>query len=255
MSSLIVAPALFLGCLGAAILGLWLRPRLSDHHLDDESRGVVTNITGLVAAMAALLLGLLVANAQSSYNTVSDEVDQLSASLVELDRALKTFGPAANEARALLKQNSAAQIDRIWPPGGGARPDALDPDDGDEAARGRFLQQIQALPVRDELGRAVQRRIVEVLAQNARTRVLLLNQVNNDLPLPIILIVSFWLVTLFLAFGLVARANAVVLAALVIGAASVGGAMFLVLELNRPFGGVMQIGDGSPRAALAMMGR
>jgi uncharacterized membrane protein YphA (DoxX/SURF4 family) len=81
------------------------------------------------------------------------------------------------------------------------------------------------------------------------------NQLNNDLPLPVVAVVSSWLVTLFLAFGLLARFNAVVVIALLIGAASVGGAMFLVLELNRPFGGIMQVSDGSMRTALALMGR
>ena len=66
---------------------------------------------------------------------------------------------------------------------------------------------------------------------------------------------SFWLVTLFLAFGLLARFTALVAIALLIGATSVGGAMFLVLELNRPFGGIMQISDDSMRAALGLMGR
>src|SRR5215211_3995869 len=128
MQSLVVATALFAGCLVAGLAGLVLRPRLAEHHLDSESRAVVTNITGLIAAMSALLLGLLVANAQSSYNTVSDEIDQMAANLVELDRALSTFGPAATDARALLRRVVATEIDRIWPPGAGSsNSEALDP--------------------------------------------------------------------------------------------------------------------------------
>lgn len=255
MQSLIVAPALFLGCLAAGLLGLTLRRRLAEHHLDSDSRAVVTNITGLIAAMSALLLGLLVANAQSSYNTVSDEVDQMAANLVELDRALGAYGPAAADARAVLRRVAASEVDRIWPPdGSSANPDALDPR-GVDAARLQFLGMLGALPAQTDVQRGLQRHVLELLAANGRTRVLVMNQVNNDLPLPIVLIVSFWLVTLFLAFGLLARFNLVVVVALVIGAASVGGAMFLVLELNRPFGGIMQIGDGSMRAALALMGR
>jgi hypothetical protein len=255
MSSLIVAPALFAGCLLAGLLGLALRQRLAEHHLDNDSRAVVTNITGLIAAMSALLLGLLVANAQSSYNTVSDEVDQIAANMVEIDRALASYGPAAAEARALLRQVATAEVDRIWPPdGGAARADAIDPT-GTEAPRMQLLGLLSALPTQTDVQRSVQRHVLELLAANGRLRVLVMNQVNNDLPLPIVLIVSFWLVTLFLAFGLLARFNLVVVASLVIGSASVGGAMFLVLELNRPLGGIMQIDDGSPRAALMLMGK
>src|SRR4051794_11331357 len=127
LESLLVASALGAGCLLAGLGGLALRPRLSEHHLDDESRGGVSNITGLIAAMAALLLGLLVASAQSSYNTVNDEVDQLAANLVEFDRTLDALGPATADVRALLRQMATTETDRIWPLGSGSsNPDALD---------------------------------------------------------------------------------------------------------------------------------
>jgi hypothetical protein len=253
LHSLTLAPALFAGCMVAGLLGLWLRHRLAEHHLDDDSRGTVSNITGLIGAMTALLLGLLVANAQSSYDTVSDEVDQMAANLVELDRALGEFGPDAAEARALLKRVVTGEVDRIWPPGQErANPDALSPTG---VVRHRVSGMIASLPTQTEAQKDLLRHVLDLQAANARARVLVLNQVNNDLPLPIVLVVSFWIVTLFLAFGLLARSNAVVVIALLIGAASVGGAMFLVLELSRPFDGIMQISDSSMRAALALMGQ
>jgi hypothetical protein len=255
MQPLVVATALSAGCLAAGLAGLVLRSRLAEHHLDSESRAVVTNITGLIAAMSALLLGLLVANAQSSYNTASDEVDQMAANLVELDRTLSAFGPAAADARALLRRVAATEIDRIWPPDvGTSSREALDPA-GMDQARLQFGSMVDGLPTQTEVQRNLQRHILDLLWANTRTRVLVFNQVNNDLPVPIVLVASSWLVTLFLAFGLLARFNAVVVIALIIGAASVGGAMFLVLELNRPFGGIMQISDDSMRAALRLMGR
>jgi hypothetical protein len=107
LESLLVSSALGIGCLLAGLGGLALRPRLSEHHLDDESRGVVSNITGLIAAMAALLLGLLVASAQSSYNTVNDEVDQLAANLVELDRTLDALGPATADITPPYSRSAA----------------------------------------------------------------------------------------------------------------------------------------------------
>jgi hypothetical protein len=255
MQPLVVATTLFAGCLVAGLAGLLLRPRLTERHLDSESRAVVTNITGLIAAMSALLLGLLVANAQSAYNTVSDEVDQMAANLVELDRTLSAFGPAAADARTLLRRVSATEIDRIWPPEvDKSSPEALSPASMDQA-RLQFGIMVGGLPTQTEAQRSLQRHIFDLLWANTRTRVLVFNQVNNELPMPIVIVVSFWLVTLFLAFGLLARFNALVAIALIIGATSVGGAMFLVLELNRPFGGIMQISGDSMRAALGLMGR
>jgi len=240
-------------CLAAALCGLVIRGRLGEHHLDHESRGLIGNITGLIGAMTALLLGLLVANAQGTFNTVSDEVDQLAANIVELDRDLATYGPEAAEARAVFKRLWTAEVDRIWPPAGGSNAAALLPSFNDPD-RQRFTALIRGLAPRDEAQRELQRQILEVMARNARTRVLLSSQAVNELPWPVVVVTSSWLVMLFLAFGLLAHRNLVVVLALAVGAASVGGAMFLVLELNRPFGGIMEGSGDSLRAALGIIG-
>ena len=41
---------------------------------------------------------------------------------------------------------------------------------------------------------------------------------------------------------------------MLIGAASVSGALFLVLELDRPYDGLMRLSDQPLRAALAALG-
>lgn len=63
-----------------------------------------------------------------------------------------------------------------------------------------------------------------------------------------------WLTVLFFGFGLLARHNATVVAALFVGSFSVAGAIFLIVELNDPYGGWMQISSAPLRAALAEMG-
>ena len=184
MQPLVVATTVFAGCLVAGLAGLLLRPRLTERHLDSESRAVVTNITGLIAAMSALLLGLLVANAQSAYNTVSDEVDQMAANLVELDRTLSAFGPAAADARALLRRVAATEIDRIWPPEvGKSSPDALAPASMDQA-RLQFGIMVGGLPTQTEAQRSLQRHIFDLLWANTRTRVLVFNQVTTSCRCP-----------------------------------------------------------------------
>jgi hypothetical protein len=51
------------------------------------------------------------------------------------------------------------------------------------------------------------------------------------------------------------RFNATIVAALLVGAVSVAGAIFLILEMNRPYAGVMQISIAPMRNALTQMGR
>jgi len=266
---MLLASGLFVGCLAAALLGLWLRPSLADQHLDDEARGVVTNITGLMSAMAALLLGLLVASGQDTYNSVSDELDMIAANLVALDRSLRQFGPEAEPARATLYRVWKKEVDLIWPPTGGTNLPAITSVRGATGngrlagpaiaerslEQGEFADQVHRLEAKSDVQKHLLREMLEMMSQNARTRVLISSQATNDLPTPIIIVLTFWLVTLFLTFGLLARSNPVVSMSLVIGAASVAGAFFVVLELSHPFGGLMTANDRSLRAALVAISR
>src|ERR1700754_939090 len=96
----VVTALVMLGCaFGAALLGMYLRPRLPQQHLHDEPRDVVKLIMGLVATMAALVLGLLVASANASYERQPQELRELSTDVVLLDRTRALYGPDAQKLR------------------------------------------------------------------------------------------------------------------------------------------------------------
>src|SRR5205085_7733194 len=104
MSSVAIASVVF-GCsFGAALIGMVLHVKLPDHHLDGDSRDVVKLVMGLIATMAALVLSLLIASANSSYDRQSSELKTLSTNILLLDRALKFYGTGAKEARDGLRQ-------------------------------------------------------------------------------------------------------------------------------------------------------
>ena len=65
----LIALFIFACILGGAILGLFLRNFLPEHHLEDDSKSIVTTMgVGLSGAMAALVLALLVQGAQISFS-------------------------------------------------------------------------------------------------------------------------------------------------------------------------------------------
>ena len=77
------------GCLvGAVLLGRTLRRLLPEEHLTADSRDTIKLAMGLVATMAALVLGLLVSSAKGSYDTERSEVIQMAAKVAFLDRVL-----------------------------------------------------------------------------------------------------------------------------------------------------------------------
>src|SRR5436305_5119948 len=111
-----VAGAIVFACLfGAGLLGMRLRAALPEHHLTADTRDAVRIGMGLVATMAALVLGLLVASTKGAYDTQKSEVSQMAAKIVFLDRVLANYGSETAETRDLLRGSVGSAINRMWP--------------------------------------------------------------------------------------------------------------------------------------------
>ena len=81
------------GCLvGAVLIGITIRGLLPEAHLSSETKDAVKVAMGLVATMSALVLGLLVSSAKSSYDIQRTEVIQMAAKVAFLDRVLIAYG-------------------------------------------------------------------------------------------------------------------------------------------------------------------
>src|SRR5215475_12991245 len=105
------------GCIfSGALIGMGLQRLLPGHHLSRETQDVVKLSAGTIATLTALVLGLLVSSAKSSFDTMNTGVVQSSAKIILLDRALARYGPEAKPVREQLKRSIAATIDVLWPP-------------------------------------------------------------------------------------------------------------------------------------------
>jgi hypothetical protein len=253
MNALAAAAIVFAFVSGGAVLGMLLRGILPAHHLSDESRDVVRLGTGLVATMAALVLGLLVASAKGSYDAQKDGLDEITANLTLLDSTLAQYGPATQEARAILRSTVGAAIARLWP-ADTSRESTLG--EAETTAGGKsFYAEVLSLTPATETQRTLQAQALAIASDLARARLLLVAQQETARISGVFLVVLVsWLVALFASFGLFAPRNATVLAALLIAAFSVSGAIFLILELDEPFAGVIQISSASIRDAFIHLG-
>src|SRR3954469_937965 len=91
------------GCVfGGALLGLLLSRLLPEEHLRDKSKDTVKVVTGMIATLAALVLGLLISSANSSFDAVDAALTQSAAKIILLDRALARYGPETKQAREQL---------------------------------------------------------------------------------------------------------------------------------------------------------
>jgi hypothetical protein len=113
VSPIEVSTIIFLCIFGSSLLGVWPQSVLSERHLNADTKDLVKLVVGLVGTMAALLLGLLVAAAKSSYDARSTELTQIAANTILLDRAFAHYGPATQEIRGILKTVTARAIDQF----------------------------------------------------------------------------------------------------------------------------------------------
>jgi hypothetical protein len=81
-----------------ALIGMFVRNRLPKGNLDADTKDVVRLGTGLIATIAGLVLGLLVASANTIYETKSDELEEFTANIALLDTTLAQYGRATYSA-------------------------------------------------------------------------------------------------------------------------------------------------------------
>ena len=110
MNAIALSCITFVCISGGALLGMFL----PGHHLSTEEKDVVRPGTGLIGTIAALVLGLLIASAKSSYDTQSTQITQMTSNFVLLDNLLAEYGPETNDVRNLLRRNVVVLADRMW---------------------------------------------------------------------------------------------------------------------------------------------
>jgi len=182
---------------GGTFFGMFLRDRLPGHHLSGDTKDVVRLGTGLIGTIAALVLGLLSAN--STYETQSSQVKQLTANIVLLDRILAQYGPETDSARNLLRRGVATLADRIWRENGSESGKA-EPFEASAAALS-FYDEIQKLSPRNEAQRSLQARAIDISTDLAKTRLLLFAKAGGSIPMPFLVVLVSWLTIIFASFS------------------------------------------------------
>jgi hypothetical protein len=253
MSELAIALIIFACVFASTLVGLFLRGMLPEHHLSSDSKDVMKLAMGLIATMAALVLGLITASAKSSFDAQNSEMVHSAADIVRLDRVLARYGPETKEIRDLLKRSVAVRIHLLWPEDGSA-PKNLDSPEMTRATEG-LGDKIRDLSPRNDLQREFKSRAVLISSDLLATRWLQIAQLSDPVPLLFLVVLTFWLSILFGTFGLFAPRNATVIAALVLCAVAVSGSTFLILEMHRPFEGLMKISPDPMRYALSQLGQ
>ncbi len=242
-----VSVAIF-GCIfGAAIAGMLLRPFLRDYHLTDNSKDILKAARGIVVGLTALTLGLLVASSHSSFETKAKELKTQATNAILLDRVLTDFGARANPAKAELREvllNEIKRIDQAALPGvdvrkqiGGASMEGLRPELlklGQGSQHDAWLK-TTALT----LGQ-------DILASRWRVY----EELSSSIQWPLVYMLVFWLVGIFFSLGLVAPNNLIATGGLLVSSTALAGAVFLMLEMDTPYEGLITISTQPLQSAI-----
>jgi hypothetical protein len=249
MSPALIGVIVFVSTLVGALFGMWLRKKLPEHHIAAESRDAVKLCVGLIATMTALVLGLVTASAKSHFDSVSAAVDHTAVDILTLDRLLARYGPETREVRVALKNAVALRAEMIWPKDS-SRKAELDP----LPARLEvevIPDRIRGLTARDEKQNYLRSRAVDLSEAVLQTRWLASAEVESSIPLPFVATLLCWLTITFTIFGMLSPGNATVRTVFLVCALSVGSAVFLILEMDDPFHGLMRVRGGPIHFALA----
>jgi hypothetical protein len=242
------------GCIfGGVLLGMLLQKVLPEHHLDTPSKDTVKVGAGMLATLTALVLGLLVSSAKSSFDAMNAGIAQAGAKVMLLDHILADYGPETKDAREQLRQTVASVIERIWPEkkGGVGGLRALESVDAAKTIQAKLRE----LTPKNDLQKSLLAQASQVSSDVLQTRLLLMAGQQNTLPTSFLALLIFWLTGLFISFGLFAPRNGTVLAVLLICALSVSSAIFLVLEMDRPLDGFIKASNAPLRKAVELIGK
>lgn len=253
MSSGIISLITFVCAFGGALFGLFLRTVLPEHHLSARTRDAVMVGIGLIATLTALVLGLLVSSAKSSFDTMNAEIMQSGTKLIMLDRTLYHYGPETKDVRDLLRRNLLHAINLVWPEDKNVRSGLSEFEKG--TGLERVSDVLRGLSPKNDSQRLLQAQALQITVDLAQSRWLLIEQAQNSLPTPFLIIMVFWLTIFFVCFGLFSESNATVITVMLVCSLSISGAVFLVLEMERPFQGIIKVSAAPLYKALENLGR
>ena len=232
------------------VVGLLLPRVLPAHHLTKETADAVRLGTGMLSVLAALVLGLLVATARDALDTADRAIRGLSADLIQTDQTLSAYGPEAAPIRELLRRYAGAMLKEGW---ARSSHDLLEADLPAGATLERVRRAVLSLEPADAAQRWLRDQALAGSAALLEARWELLER--QDLPIrPAFLVVlTSWIAFIFVGFGLHAPRNATVVCAFAVCASAIGASIFLVLEMEAPFDGLIRVASGPVEVALARM--
>jgi hypothetical protein len=254
---------LFLLCASSAI-GFYVNSLLPETHRSRDSVELIQLANTLLVTFTAIVLGLLTSSVKTGFDVAYAARGAYAGQLAQFDRCLKDYGQDTQQMRAQLDSYVAAVIVSTWPteppPTGVDLPDTSHlPRTGESPVLGSLLDQVglelHSLQPEDALHRNLLAACSEQFIELQQRRWTVIEGVHPSISWPFYWILSFWMIVLFGSLGLRAPPNAMSVTVIALSAISVTLAVFVILDMDIPYGGLFGIPSTAMRNALADMMR
>jgi hypothetical protein len=249
MMSLAVSTLVFALIFAGSLVGMALRRSLPKDHLSTDAKETVRLAIGLIVTMTGLVLGMLVSSAKTYYDDQKNQIAKMSSEIILLDNALTVYGPETKQIRIEIRHFVEDAVDRIWP-----KRDSL---------LSQLRPQNNGKNVYAELGLLVPKNDAQISAKAHVTSLTLdlrktywlmfLESEQTSMSIPLLLVVTSWLLAIFISFGIFAPSNATVIITLLVCAIAASAAIFIIMSMYSPFSGVLKISPAAVRDALSQM--
>ncbi len=231
--------------------GMWLQKLLPEAHMTSGARDMIGAVMSLIALFLALVLGTLVGSAYGFYATQKGNVEDMAADAIQVDMGLTAFGAGGQPMRLGVRGAIEQSYKAIWV-------DRRIPLAADISGLAKTFEKLNADIAGLTADTPDQKAALPVLQASLhafeKTRLRIALQMTSPISWPLIIVVVSWAVLLFAGYGALAQLNTTAVIATLIGAFTVGSAVFLILELNHPFTGIFRIPVSAIKQTLEALG-
>lgn len=221
----------------SSLCGILLRSWLPEHHLSEDSQTIIKAARSVVVGLAALTLGLLIATAKDSFDMKEAELKTGTAKMIVLNRLLSNYGDQSAAAREALKSVAVRGVNILEITNKYGLNSKILGGEGLDTLQRELLK----LPEDSSEHKSIKDTVIALGNEIAISRWQIYQNSSATVSPVFIAILVFWLMAIFFSLGLIAPLNGAVLTALLMASLSMTGAILLTLELDQPYGGLIQI--------------
>jgi hypothetical protein len=232
MNEVRIAVFVFLCLTGASLGALFFYERLPAHQRQDDTHSVMRLIANIFVVMTSLVLGLMISSAKGRFDAVNRDVHTYASDLILLDKLLILHGPEAEDTRKRLLAYAERAANGQWTIDGRLS------DPTSEQLLENVGAGLRTLKPTADPQLSIWNDMREQYRRVLTLRWGLVEQAEGSIPRPLVLMLVAWLVLIFATFGFRAPRNAVIVTSFVAASALIGGAIYLIVDMDAPFEGL-----------------